>query len=107
MSDCKTEPYLMLNEAKALGDSRIVSELPRLKSFNVSLRGTGVLHAKVVLKGSNINKPYAYVDLVTITMDGSTLMTDSGIHDGPWAFYKFSIVELSGTGASVDAAMGA
>ena len=107
MSDCKTEPYLMLNGVKAVGDSRVVSDLPRTKSFNVALRGTGVLHAKVVLKGSNINKPYAYVDLVTITMDGNTLLTDSGIHDGPWSFYKFTVVELSGTNASIDAAMGA
>lgn len=107
MSECKTEAYLLFNGVTVATGSRIVAELPRVKSFNISLQGTGVLHAKVILKGSNINLPGAFVDLATITLDGSSLINESGLHDGPWAFYKFDLVEISGTNATLHAALGA
>lgn len=107
MSECKTEAYLLFNGVTVATGSRIVAELPRVKSFNISLQGTGVLHAKVILKGSNINLPNSFVEIATIQMDGSGLVNESGLHDGPWAFYKFVLVELSGTDATLFAALGA
>lgn len=107
MSSNKTENFVMLKDVTKPGDGPVVSGVASLKSYNLLLAGTGAVHAKVVIKGSNINKPEAFVELVTITLDGSTNVKESGFHDGPWSYYKFTVLEITGTNASLDGAMGA
>ena len=101
----------LLQKASVAGTiSEQARDLKSQKTFNLILRGTGPVTATVLLEGSNLPDDDTFVPLVTINLtsaDGTVSPAkESGTHEAPWGSVRFTLVNISGTNAAVDAAVG-
>lgn len=69
------------------------------RTYQVTLSGTGVIAATVILEASN--DQVAWVPLTTFDLAGSDLVTDGVAIDAGWAFTRGRVTAISGTAASV------
>ena len=90
----------------APGRGQVFVDLPRLKTFNASIRGTGVVSATINILGSNLPDADTYVVLATLTLSGTTLALESGVVDAPWAYTQAELVSVSGNNPLVNLALG-
>lgn len=72
-------------------------------SAQASVAGTGAVSATVVIEGSNNSSDW--VPIATLNMSGTTRATDGGVAQTLWAQIRARVTAISGTNASVSAAI--
>lgn len=72
-------------------------------SAQASVAGTGAVSATVVIEGSN--NAADWVPIATLNMSGTTRATDGGVAQTLWAQIRARVTAISGTSASVSAAI--
>ena len=72
-------------------------------SAQASVTGTGAVSATVVIEGSNTGTDW--VPIATLNMSGTTRATDGGVAQTLWAQIRARVTAISGTNASVSAAI--
>lgn len=96
----------LLIDQSVPGRGQVFVDLPRLKTVNASVRGTGAVSATVNILGSNLPDIDTYVVIATITLAGNNLAVDSFVADAPWAYTCAELVSITGTSATANAAAG-
>lgn len=74
-------------------------------TFQIVLKGTGALTAALVLEVSNDGENW--LNLVTFSLSGTTVVTDGAVSDAPWGYVRARLTAITGTGANVSVFMGA
>ena len=74
-------------------------------TVQASVAGTGAVSATVLVEVSNDN--VYFMPLGTITLTGASPQTDGFAASAAWCFIRANVTALSGTGATVNAYMGA
>jgi hypothetical protein len=95
---------VMLKGLIAAGVSEWVPDLGYLPTFHAQVVGTGAVTALVRIWARNIERGEP-VKLGDITLSGTTKAADVGITDYRYMEYMLELVSISGTGATVNAAM--
>jgi hypothetical protein len=68
-------------------------------TFQATVTGTGTVTANVLIQCSNNGT--GWLTLGTITLSGTTSITDGFASAAPWAFVRANVTAISGTGAAV------
>ena len=66
--------------------------------------GTGAVSATILVQVSNDGTNW--LDLMTITLSGTTSATDGETAEAPWAFIRGNVSAISGTGAAATLLLG-
>ena len=96
----------LLIDQSAPGRGQVFVDLPRLKTVNASVRGTGAVSATINILGSNMPEADTYVVVATITLTGNNIAIDSFVADAPWAYTSAELASITGTNATVNTAAG-
>lgn len=75
------------------------------RTFQAVVYGSGEVTATVDIEVSNNKEDW--LTLATLPLSGTTRATDGFAADAPWAFVRANVTAISGTGAAVDAILGA
>jgi hypothetical protein len=79
--------------------------LPAVRTFTAGVTGTGSVSATVVIEVSAVNGLWS--TFRTITLSGTTSAVDGFYANAPWPFVRARVTAISGTGATVNVAVGA
>lgn len=74
------------------------------KSFHAVLTGSGAISCTAKIQVSNDNTNF--IDLATITLSGTTAVSDGFSGEAPWAYYRVDVTAISGTAASLTVTVG-
>lgn len=98
-----------ITSAPTSGTQQITDETPR--TYQAIVTGTGAVTATVIIEGSNDSQAteanVQWVTLGTITLSGTTTDTDGFGSVLPWLLTRARLTAISGTGATVNAFIGA
>ncbi len=75
------------------------------RTYQATVVGTDAVSATVIFEGSN--DEIAYITIGTVTLTGTTSVSDGFASSGAWAYTRARCTAVSGTGALVTASMGA
>lgn len=73
------------------------------RTYQATVSGTGSLTATVKFYGSQNNTNFPSIPFGTITLSGSSMVTDGFASVAAWPYVKCDISNITGTSASVDA----
>lgn len=99
---------VLLDTATGTGPGDSVRNYAQRSTFQVAGKtwsGTG--SATVVIQVSNDDALWLDAGLITLSLVSSGLVSDGFTMHAPWRFARANVTELSGTGAYVNAHMGA
>jgi hypothetical protein len=74
-------------------------------AIQASVVGTGAVSATIILEVSNDGVNAVSTALGTITLTGTTSVSDGFTTDAPWKYLRARITAVSGTGATVNVNM--
>lgn len=83
----------------------IVKDSP-FSTFQATVTGSGAVTATVVIDASNDGTNWCSTVLGTITLSGTTTVSDGFTTTAPWKYVRARVTALTGTGATVVATMG-
>jgi len=75
-------------------------------TFQATVTGTGAVTATVVIDCSNDGTNWCVTALGTITLSGTTSVSDGFTTTAPWKFIRARVTAVTGTGATVVSLMG-
>lgn len=91
--------------AVSVGNSK--NDIPKEKTFDAVIIGTGTVSATVLIEGSNNGFAGDVGTLIgTIQLSGSGADASGFYSDGPWTAVRSRVSTIAGTGATVSVAMG-
>jgi len=96
---------LLINRA-TVGPGDAATGFDRIKTISIMLTGVGEIRVVGQIMASNIDDPRSFVNIGNFNLQGTDVVNEIGVHDAPWVSYRFDILEISGQGAKVSAAMG-
>lgn len=79
------------------------------KTFHVQVSGSGAVSTTALILGSNINSSLAlgnWVTLATVTISGTTVISDGFVAESPWRWYRGQVFAIAGASAIVDIIVG-
>lgn len=76
------------------------------KTVRAKVSGTGAVSATVQIYGSTENSTANGVLLATLSPSGTTSASDGVAFDAPWPYMWANCTAITGTGATLDVAMG-
>ena len=65
------------------------------KTFQATLTGTGAVTASVSIQVSN--DQIEWLDLASMSLSGTTSVSDGFATEAPWAYYRSNLTAISGT----------
>lgn len=71
------------------------------RTYEARVTGTGVITATITFFGSNDGVGYSATPFGTITLSGSTSVTDGFMSQANWQFVRCVTSNVTGTGATV------
>ena len=74
--------------------------------FQVILSGTGAVSATVLFEVSLDGTNWVTPGMATVTLSGTTSVTDGFASNAPWRYVRPNITTISGTGATITILMG-
>jgi hypothetical protein len=75
------------------------------RCYQATVSGTGAVTATVTFFGSNDGVNWSATPFGTVTLSGTTTVTDNFASVAPWAFVRCVTASVSGTGATVTASV--
>ena len=75
-------------------------------AFQAVVTGTGAVSATVTIEYSNDGVNVLSTVGGTITLSGTTVVSDGFTTDAPWKYVRANVTAISGTGATVQVYMG-
>ena len=97
----------LLNGATATTTGNPASAPSPDRTYQATVVGTGSVSATVIIEGSNDGSSLSYLTIGTITLSGTTSASDGFVSTASWSFVRARLTAISGTGAAVNATMGA
>lgn len=94
---------LLTTQTQGAQASGTFSGEPSDRTLQVTVEGSGSLHAKVTLEHSNDG--IGWVTVATATVDGSGTTADSANYVSSAPYWRATVVELTGTQAKVTASV--
>jgi len=95
--------YTLLSNTGTVGKSNAMQHgndsLPRL--IQAFLTGTGTVSGEVLVEGSNVDCPPAWVNVGVITLAGTNAVSQCLVCTNPWIFTKATLTAISGTNATI------
>ena len=71
-------------------------------SYQASVSGTGAVSATIVIDVSNDGITACSTPMGTITLSGTTAVSDGFVTVAPWKYVRARVTAISGTGATVN-----
>ena len=71
-------------------------------AIQATVSGTGAVSATIQFEVSNDGSAAISTLLGTITLSGTTLVSDGFTTDAPWKYLRAKVTAISGTGASIN-----
>lgn len=105
MAQSDQQTYRLLNAVTTTGAGPSVTlpAMTPIRATSVSVTGTGSVSATVVLRGSTDCN--AWATIATFTLSGTGFASDGFVNNAPWPCLSANVTAISGTGASVNAAV--
>lgn len=101
---------VIMSDQQEIGAGKSFSALPRqegdtnVRSFQATVEGVGTVTATVTVEGSNNGR--AWLTCLQFSLSGNNQVTDGGVINSPWAFFRANVTEISGNGARVEVVEG-
>lgn len=93
---------LQPNTAVAVtGPSIIGNPLTETKAIQAILTGTGAVSATIIIEAANTPDAEAWMPMGTISLSGSTAVTDGFVVEIQWLYTRARLTVITGTNAKI------
>lgn len=92
----------MLENVIAPGSGQVLNAPGVTKNIQVTVDGTGVVAAQVIMEGTNNLDPRDWVTLNTIDVTGTDHAMSGALNTDAWGYVRCRVVSISGTNAKVN-----